>query len=278
MNTSSFKSFLEVKPGSDCIAVVNEQEYSLGHVEAIYATHPKYIVWFDQAGQIWYEIDHSEVTLDSEFHDFWESYQTLARESLHNLSDAQKRDLKEMRASALSSALESQFRAANATLISAGAFIRSINERAAKKRYLAGVVISAFVAAITASILYTTYYYLQVDQVVQFSAHALAGGAIGTILSSTTGRIDDARFDPNASHMEGFLNGALRVLYGFCGALVAIVALKTGLIDSKLVTKENERYAFFLIAVAGGFAERFAANILTRMPNGKKQEASPGVV
>jgi hypothetical protein len=209
--------------------------------------------------------------LSKEFHAFWQAYQALKSESRHNFSQERIDTLKQMFASSLASALENQFDAADATLKSVDEFIRLVNDRAAKSRYLLGVIVSAFISLSLSATLYACYYYLPVDQVFQLSAHVFGGGAIGTILSSTTGRIEDERFDPNATQLEGYLNGSLRILYGLCGALVAVLAFKTGVVDSKLITAGNELYVFFLIAIFGGFSERFAANILSRLPGVEKQ-------
>lgn len=268
---TTYSSFLEVKTGNDCTVCINNETYDLGSVKSIYATHREYIVWFSDDGQLWYEIDHHKVTLSQEFHKFWQEYQTLKSESRHNFSRERINTLEQMFASSLASALENQFHAAEATLKSISEFIRLVNDRAAKSRYLIGVIVSATISLIVSATLYACYYHLPVDQVFQLCAHVLGGGAIGTILSSTTGRIEDERFDPNATQLEGYLNGSLRVLYGLCGALVAVLAFKTGLVDSKLITTGNERYVFFLIAIFGGFSERFAANILSRLPGGVVQ-------
>lgn len=263
---TTFNGFLAVKTGSDCSVCIDGETYDLGGVKSIYATHREYIVWFSDDGQLWYEIDHSKVTLSKEFHEFWQQYQTQKSESRHNFSQERIATLEQMFASSLASALENQFEAANATLKSISEFIRLVNDRAAKGRYLVGVVSSAIISLFISITLYGFYYYLPVDQVFQLCAHVFGGAAIGVTLSSTTGRIDDERFDPNATKLEGYLNGALRVLYGLCGALVAVLAFQSKLIDSKLITTEVDRYVFFLIAIFGGFSERFAANILSRLP------------
>lgn len=265
-----FDGFLEVRNSDNAIIQTATQKYNLGFVKSIYSTHEKYIVWFDDEDCLWYEIDKDKLTLDEAFHKFWNKYEKVASESHHNLNSDQKVTAKDMRASALSSALEGKYESADLGVADAANYIKSINERVSKKRYLIGVIGAASLACIFALIAYWIYFYLPVDKSFQILGAALGGGAIGTVLSATTGKIEDARFDPNATAREGYLNGALRVLYGLCGSLVIVIAFKSGLIDSKLISAADERYFMFLLGVAGGFIERFSANILSGLSSNPK--------
>ncbi len=261
---TEYNSFLEVKPGEDVRVKINDKAYELGEVTSIYATSSEYIVWLDKHNVVWYEVINTNTTTKTQdFHQFWNLYQSARSSDRQNLNISQQKTVLDFFGGAISSAIEGQYTAATQSIKIANSFIDTINTRIANKLYLSGVLRSSAIASVIGVILYSTYYFANVDQVIQICAHALCGGAVGTILSTTTGKIDDSKIDPNASKEEGKRNGELRVLYAFCGALVAMISFKLGLIDSKLISTQNERFAYFLIAVVGGFAERFAPNILS---------------
>lgn len=267
---TTHKSFLEVRTSDAATVEIDGEIYNLGAVKSIFASHRNYIVWFDDKDDLWYEVNHKLVVHDDEFHAFWNNCRKLASESLHNLSSEQRRAAIEMRASALSSALESKYESANLAIIEAFNYINSVNERVSKKRYLVGVIGSAALACAIAMLLFAIYRYFPVDDIFQSCGTAMSGGALGAILSAATGKIEEARFDANATAIEGYMNGTLRVLYGLCGSFVVVMALRSGLIDSKLISSDNERFFAFLLAVAGGFVERFSANLLTGLSSTSK--------
>ena len=263
---SEVNSFTEVRENEECVVIVGERRYELGYVKRVYATHPTYVVWGDRESKIWYEIDHATLTLPAEFHGFWIRYQELHCKSLHNLQENQKKSYLGTLASSLSSALEGELAHAQGSLESAYKFLDTANERASKRRYILGVI--GFVAlACTTSI----RAYLASPPVPEsffwLLMVAVGGGAIGALLSSTSGEIRDVRFDPNATALDGYLNGALRVLYGICGALVAVVAVKSGIVNSNLINPENEKLVLLFVAFGGGFTERQAANIIKKLSN-----------
>lgn len=264
-------SFLEVHEGRECVVVLSGQRYDLGYVQRVYFTHPTYIVWGDQEQKIWYEIDHSVVTLTPKFHAFWVRCNDLLCRSLHNLRRHQKTQYHGMLAASISSALESEFKHADASLESARDYLSTANERTSKGRYILGVLGTVVLACIASYVLDSLASPAPTG-LTWLLTLALAGGAIGAFLSALSGEIRDVRFDPNATAAQGYMNGSLRVLYGICGAFVVVVGVKSGVVSSSFITADNEALALLCVAFGGGFAERQAANIIKRLSSDRSAD------
>ena len=100
----------------------------------------------------------------------------------------------------------------------------------------------------------------------------MVGGSLGVLLSALAGKKSGLGFDPNASKLEGQFNGALRVVYGVVSAFVVVLAIKSGAISTPLITPENEPLSLTVVAVAGGFAERWAADLIQRFSSSSGSE------
>lgn len=255
-------SFLEVPANFDVRVNIDGKVFDLGFVSRIYATGEDYVVWADDEQRIWYETSNRNNVTAEDFHKFWNRYQITRCRSMQNLDDSSKASYLGMQSSAIASALEGQFMAAAESLESAAAFITTANERISRRRYTIGALIAFFSFLIVSSVL--AIIYENPGSILFIIQKSTLGGALGAILSALAGRKEGLGFDPNASRSEGVSNGAIRVFYGVISAFVAVTVVKSGVLTTPLITSENQELSLIVVAIAGGFAERWAADLIQR--------------
>ncbi|NVK37620.1 MAG: hypothetical protein HWE18_06835 [Gammaproteobacteria bacterium] len=256
-------SFLDIPINSYVkVHIKDIQVYDLGYIKKLYATDDKYAVWQDDQENIWYESSDREIIKQEDFHKFWNRYQLIRSRSQKNLDDESKKAYLGMLASSIASALEGQFMAAAESLDAAIAFVTTANERISRRRFTIGAILAFFL-----SIIFSFFLKAEPSEsnllliILQYS---MIGGAIGALLSALAGRREILGFDPNANCFEGISNGAIRVFYGIVSAFVAVLIIKSEIITTPLITPKNEHLALIVIAIAGGFAERWAADLIHR--------------
>lgn len=256
------RSFLEVPENASVKVVLDDQSYQLGYVLRVHANSVDYVVWEDNENRIWYETSNRDLVKAEDFHKFWNLYQIARSRSLHNLREDAVAPYLKMLSSSLASALEGQFMAAAEALEAASTFIKTANERVSRRRYTTGAIVALVLFLVTSGSLAL---FLAQDQILLDMARiATLGGSLGAVLSALAGKRSGLGFDPDATQSEAILNGAMRVVYGVISAFVAVLVFKSGIVSTPLITQENESLALVVVAIAGGFAERWAADLIQR--------------
>jgi hypothetical protein len=90
-----------------------------------------------------------------------------------------------------------------------------------------------------------------------------AAGTLGALLS-VIARSGKLRFDSSSGQPLHDLEASSRICAGGITAVLAVLAVKSGLILGALTTSVNSQYTLFFAAVAAGAAERFGSSIISR--------------
>lgn len=262
-------SFLEVPADAFVVIKIDGVTYDIGYVKRIHATSDNYVVWEDDEDRIWYESINKEIIKTEDFHKFWNQYQIASCRPMHNIRKKSTYPYLRILSSAISSALEGQFMAAAEAIDSAAVVIKTANERVSRRRYTTGAITSLIVF-LSISALFSLS--SSQPQSLAFLAQiSMLGGSLGAVLSALAERKGGLGFDPGASRLEGVLNGALRVVYGVISAFVVVIVITSGIVSTPLVTTDNQPLSLIAVAVAGGFAERWAANMIQRFSSSAEQ-------
>lgn len=256
------RSFLEVPEDATVKVVLDKQIYELGYVRRIHASSDDYVVWEDNEKRIWYETSNRDLVKTEDFHKFWNQYRIALSRSLHNLREEATPPYLKMLSSSLASALEGQFMAAAEALEAASTFIKTANERVSRRRYTTGAMVALFLFLVLSGLL--ALFMCNEQTLLEIMRISLLGGSLGAVLSALAGRRGGLGFDPDATQLEGILNGAMRVIYGVISAFAAVLILKSGIVSTPLITPDSESLALIVVAIAGGFAERWAADMIQR--------------
>lgn len=267
--TKEVVGFLAIPSGTNVKVRVNDDVYDLGFIDRIHATSGRYVVWEDHEGRIWYETSDRNVIEQEDFHKFWNRFQLARVRSTKNLDTETKLPYQQMLSSAIASALEGQFMAASEALDAASDFLTTANERVSRSRYTFGAISATFVFVIASAIILSEN---NLQPLVSIASTAMLGGSLGALLSALAGKKTKLGFDPNASRLEGQLNGALRVLYGIVSAFLVVLAIESGVISTPLISDENKSLSLILVAAAGGFAERWAADLIKRFATAPRSD------
>jgi hypothetical protein len=90
-----------------------------------------------------------------------------------------------------------------------------------------------------------------------------AAGTLGALLS-VIARSGKLRFDSSSGQSLHDLEAGSRICAGAIAAVLAVLAVKSGMILGPLATSTNSQYTLFFAAVAAGAAERFGSSIISR--------------
>lgn len=261
--------FLAVPEGAKIKVKVNENIYELGFVDHIHSTSDEYIVWEDHEGRIWYETSDRDVIKQEDFHKFWNRFQLARVRSTINLDRQTRLQYQQMLSSGIASALEGQFMAASEALDAASDFLTTANERVSRSRYTLGAVSATLLFVVASAIILSV---TKSQSLVSITGTAMLGGSLGALLSALAGKKAKLGFDPNASMWEGRFNGAMRVLYEIVSAFLVVLTVESGAISTPLSTDENKPLSLIVVAAAGGFAERWAADLIRRFVTTSKSD------
>jgi len=97
---------------------------------------------------------------------------------------------------------------------------------------------------------------------VQLIQHG-AAGTLGALLS-VIARSGKLRFDSSSGQALHDLEAGSRICAGAIAAVLAVLAVKSGLILGPLASSANSQYTLLFAAVAAGAAERFGSSIISR--------------
>lgn len=264
------KTFLAVPADAEVQVSIDNETFDLGFVHRVFATSDQYVVWEDREGRIWYETIERRLIKEEDFHKFWNRFQLSRVRSTQNLSGEAVLPYKQMLASAIASALEGQFMAAADALDAASDFLTTANERISRSRYTFGAVVATILSLGTSATLLPA---TNPASLLHLAGTAMLGGSLGALLSALAGRKTKLGFDPDASRLEGVFNGGLRVLYGVVAAFLVVLAIKSGAVSTPLISTEHESLSLIVVAAAGGFAERWAADLIRRFTTTPRSHA-----
>lgn len=197
-----------------------------------------------------------------------------------NLPKPQRFRLLQRLALAIANVLENDLAGANQALDEAAAYLHDSSIRVAKTSYISGAVLAAIALGIVGFSMLVSLAPEGNDAVIDAFAlvggAALAGGSLGSLLSTLASRRGSAGFHPFATRTMAVWNGIVRILYGCVGAFVVALAVKSGAITSDLITNAAEPLAYTLLGCAGGFTERWAEEIIrgVRGGSGENGESS----
>ena len=90
-----------------------------------------------------------------------------------------------------------------------------------------------------------------------------ATGSMGAVLSVIV-RSGKLHFDSSSGRPLHILEASSRIVAGAISAVLAVLAVKSGLVLSALVNTTNLPYVLFLAAAGAGSAERYATSIISR--------------
>ncbi len=253
------------------------------------AGEPQLDPWYEELktkGEIRHLIRYEEhkfaVFLDKVLHVDWETDTTfqvptrvvglvsndvalLQATPIDDLPEVLRLNFRVMLGEAMTRGLEGDRRSASSILHSAESFIRSRAAEHARVWYLEGagaVALAALLVALPGGLLVAWIAdrigtHIDLPNFVVVSTF----GAIGALLSILL-RMGAAQLAPDAGRRLHQIEGGSRVLAGILGALVAHVAVFSGLVMPDLAS----RAGVGLVSLLAGSSERFVRGILERVP------------
>jgi hypothetical protein len=166
---------------------------------------------------------------------------------------------------ALVCSFEDDFETAEKMVDAAVRFHRERKEELSRSWYL-----QAAIKAATISMGLGALFWLAREQVaIYLGASAVelieyaAAGTLGAVLS-VIARSGKLRFDSSSGRPLHDLEAQSRIGAGAITAVLAVLAVKSGLILGPLASAANSQYTLFFAAVAAGAAERFGSSIISR--------------
>ena len=173
-------------------------------------------------------------------------------------------------ATALSCGVEQDFERANAAVAHAKKTLLDASERRVKAWYLQSAAYSAL--ALSAVGFAALFCCLEGEDsatmpLKQLLAVGVAGGSIGALLS-VLGPRKKSKVEPFSTQQEASTDGFLRVLYGIVSGFIVAAAVQAEFVTSAIVRDSESILPSLLVAIAGGFLERWAVDIIqsTRPP------------
>jgi hypothetical protein len=187
----------------------------------------------------------------------------------HNAPGMEKSVFKSV-ATALSCGVEQDFESANAAVAHAKKTLLDASERRVKAWYLQSAAYSAL--ALSAVGFAALFCCLEGEDsatmpLKQLLAVGVAGGSIGALLS-VLGPRKKSKVEPFSTQQEASTDGFLRVLYGIVSGFIVAAAVQAEFVTSAIVRDSESILPSLLVAIAGGFLERWAVDIIqsTRPP------------
>ncbi|ODA28181.1 hypothetical protein [Planctopirus hydrillae] len=265
MPTTEVASFPAVQGNeTDQTVVIGNDKYPLGVVKDIFAADEHYILYTCPKDQLWLVCDSTLNKLGTEFNLLWTQVQQVNALPMLN-AKAVKRSILASLATAVTCAIEEDFVTAKISVEQARTILQDASQRTAKSRYM--------LATSTTGIIFATggmYLFSHFMEAADATSHALfrlitasiTGGSIGALLSAMAPRAHGGTFEPFSTPATAFTDGMLRIIYGVITAFVVTLAVETGIVTSSLVTSDKTALSLLLVAVVGGFLERWAIDII----------------
>lgn len=90
----------------------------------------------------------------------------------------------------------------------------------------------------------------------------MIGGPIGIVLSSVSTKESNTGFAPFSTWRDIETDAAMRLVFGLMSSFVVQLAFGSGIVSTTLIKSDESVLPYILIAVAGGFLERWAIEIV----------------
>ncbi|MCA8992736.1 MAG: hypothetical protein KDA88_12175 [Planctomycetaceae bacterium] len=239
----------------------------LGPVSKVYISEEHYIVYSDQDGFFWYNTDKALGKPSREFNDIWNQVQSVRSLPRHN-AEAVMPAVDSSLATAVGCAFEGDFDSSRKAIEQARSVFLEECERQAKSLNM----LVTSIAALSTSTIGMVFFFNLVDSgtssaiaLAKILSASIAGGSIGVLLSVLGPNPSNVRFDPFATRSATIIDGVLRVVYGMVTALVVTLATEIGLVTSTVLTNDKTTLAILIVAIAGGFLERWAVDIIRKV-------------
>lgn len=238
------------------------EEFPLGPVKVVLASDLHHIVYTDFAHHFYIEYD-STIKVTPEASLLWLKVQSVT--SLPNDSEEARHCVQKSLATAVSCSLLGDQATAEAAIAQAKEIYLSGCDRRSRIEYtISAAVTGAVVLALSGLV-----HWFSISQQAAGSISlwpvvviSLAGGSIGALLSALGPRGGKTVPDPLAGTKAVRFDGAMRVVYGTLTAFVVTLAVRAQFVTSAVITSDKTELSLLLAAIAGGFLERWAVDII----------------
>ena len=247
------------------VMIKDEEPVPLGPVRKVYIAHPHYILFTDPDDELWYATDATLANMGEDFNTLWrevQSVKSLPMQNAENMKDAVYSSL----STAIGCGFEKDYSTARDAVEQAKRILLEASVRKAKTWY---VPTATIVGLILSAIGLTWYVTLltapdaeEVPSILRILAASMGGGSIGALLSAIGARSSGSSFDPFATRKAAHIDGALRIVYGIVTAFIITLAVEAQVVTSVALTSDQTNLSLLIVAIAGGFAERWAEDIV----------------
>lgn len=163
------------------------------------------------------------------------------------------------------SAFECEYDTANSLVDDAVSFLRERKEELSRSWYLRAAIRAGAISLVLGFCVWLARDPLAVylgREGVDLIAFA-AAGSLGALLS-VIARSGKLRFDPSSGRALHDLEAASRICAGGISAVLAVLALRSGLVLGPLASAGGTGHVLLFAAIAAGGAERFGSSIIAR--------------
>ena len=241
------------------------EEYPLGVVVDVFAAEEHYIVYTDPNDVLWYVADSTLKDPDRQFNLIWSRVQEVKSLPMDN---SQRKSVLAALAAAVGYAFQKDYDSAGRAVDQAYSTLHSASLRKATACYTTTATI---IGLATASI-GLFWYFTCIDRgesnselLFQVLMASLAGGSVGALLSALGPRGGKPTIDPFATPQEAAVDGAIRIVFGVISAFIVTLAVQVQFVTSSLLTNDDTNLSLLIVAVAGGFLERWAIDIIRKV-------------
>jgi len=279
MGATEVEGFRSVRSGGgeQTVKLESGETVPLGEVKDVYAADQHYIVFTDPSDGFWYANDSSLALPGDQFNALWNRVQEVKALPMDNAMPVQERVFAFL-ATAVSCAFENDYTSAIQAVEKARATLMDTSERRVKTWYMPAAATVGSIACLGGLWFFLSTLDASGEEagsaaasIRRVLAASIAGGSLGAMLSALGPRRSSPVFDPFANRAAAWTDGALRILYGIVTAFVVTLAVEVQFVSSALLAKDTTKLSLLLVAIAGGFLERWAVDIIRRVRPGAKE-------